>query len=141
MISLNNTLGELCESIDSLGSKTSITKETWKTVWTIYKFDNGFCFAFRQWNGSLTYYSTVAGLYAYKDRYDLPKNQDGTPLFKKIDYLDYQMRIGNGFTVSAYSNGPENTGEVTDHCYIYALSNSSGTQKSWVTLQVYGRWK
>lgn len=147
MISLNNTLDKMCTQIESAKStadgKISIWKEHWgaNDVWTIYKFSNGYMWAFRRWTGTLTYYTNVAGLYAYKDRYDLPRKSDGSPAFTQINFLDYQMRIGNGFTLSAYSNSTENTGQRTDYCWIYALSNSGGSQQSYITLQVYGRWK
>lgn len=138
VISLANTLEIMNDTI-----KAKIITEHWgeSNQWTIYEFDNGFAFAFRQWQGQLTNYSSFNGWNGYKDEYNLPKNKDGTPLFKSIDYIDYQMRIGNGFTLPAYTNSSRNTGQNTENCTILAVSSASGTQDSWVSLQIYGRWK
>lgn len=137
MVSLKNTLIELSKRV----GVDYIIEESNNKDWTIYKLANGFAFALRQWSGKLTHYTAINGLYGYKDEYDLPKNDDGAPFFKQIDYLDYQMRIGNGFTISAYSNSSRNTGQNTSNCTILALATASGTQYSWVNLQIIGKWK
>lgn len=138
MISLANTLEIMNDTIEA-----KIITEHWGNLnqWTIYKFDNGFAWAFRQWDGRLANYASFNGWYGYKDEYDLPKNKDGTPLFKSIDWLDYQMRIGTGFTIPAYTYSSRNTGQNTSACTILAMATEGGTQNTWVTLQVYGRWK
>lgn len=137
MVSLKNTLVELSKRV----GVDHIIEESSNKEWTIYKLANGSAFALKQWSGKLTHYTTINGLYGYKDDYELPKNNDGSPFFKQIDYLDYQMRIGTGFTISAYSNSSRNTGQNTSDCTILALATASGTQDSWVNLQIIGKWK
>lgn len=137
MVSLKNTLIELSKRV----GVDYIIEESNNKDWTIYKLANGSAFALRKWSGKLTHYTTINDLYGYKDDYELPKNDDGSPFFKQIDYLDYQMRIGTGFTISAYSNSLRNTGQNTSDCTILALATASGTQDSWVNLQIIGKWK